>query len=566
MAGKAAGGIRRRLAGVNYRGPEEARKYFASGAWIDITLGEALRRTAARVPDRIAFCSEDDREISFRELDEQSDRLGAALLELGIEPGARAIFQMGTVIETVVALSACYKAGILPVATVPQYREIEIGQLTELSGASAYFVQADVGAFDTVGFAQSMQAKHPALKTLVVARTSEEDARARGYAVMESLIESMPPDAARRRLAAVEIGPEDCFIFQLSGGSTGVPKIIPRFHAEYLGHSAAWSKLQHIDEHSVGLWSLPVIHNAGQVWAYMPTILWGRTMVLMSRVDIPLMLDLMGRRRVTESFSIGPIAPQVLAYKDIAKHDLSSLRYFIAMGNSKAVEAHLGVRVSNLYGITEGLVMCESPDAPAAARHNAHGHSGCPDDEIRIVEPGGDAPVPDGTLGELTFRGPSSLRGYYNAPELTRETLTPDGFVRTGDLMIAHTIEGRRCYSFEGRTKDNINRGGEKYGTFEVETLIRLHPDVADVAIVPMPDPVYIEKACAWVIARPGASVPDVRALGEFLIAQGLAKFKLPERVEPVTTFPVTRVGKLDKLELRRMITRKLEEERSGAA
>ncbi len=555
-------GIKKHLEGVAYREPREAARYFASGAWIDITIGDALRRTAARVPDRIAFCSEEGREITFRQLDEQSERLGAALLDLGFTPGDRAIFQMGTVLETVVALTACFKAGILPVATVAQYREIEIGQLTDLSGAVGYFVQADFSAFDLVGFARSMQAKHPGLKHLVVARAKGPGA----YVQMESLIESVPLEAARKRLAEVEIGTEDCFIFQLSGGSTGVPKIIPRFHAEYLGHSAAWSKILRVDEHSIGLWSLPIIHNAGQIWAYMPTLLWGRTMVLMSRVDIPLMLELMARRRVTESFSIGPIAPQMLAYKDIRRHDLSSLRYFISMGNSRAIEAHLGVKMSNLYGITEGLLMTGSPDSPAAVRHNTHGFSGCPDDEIRIVEPGTDTPVRDGELGELTFRGPSSLRGYYNAPDLTRETVSTEGFVHTGDLAIAHTIEGVRCYSFEGRTKDNINRGGEKYGTFEVENLIRLHPDVSDVAIVPMPDPVYLERACAYVIARPGAAVPELKTLGDFLIAQGLAKFKLPERVEPMTAFPVTRVGKLDKLELRKSIAHKLEEERGKPA
>lgn len=553
-------GIRRRLAGVAYREPEEAVRYFASGAWIDITIGDALRRTAARVPDRVAFWSEDDRRLTFRELDEQSERLGAALLDLGFKTGDRAIFQMGTVLETVVALTACFKAGILPVATVPQYREIEVGQLTELSGAVGYFVQADFSAFDLVGFAQSMQAKHPSLVHLVVARAKEPG----DFTPMESLIESVPLEAARRRLAALDIGTEDCFIFQLSGGSTGVPKIIPRFHAEYLGHASAWSKILKINEHSVGLWSLPIIHNAGQIWAYVPTVLWGRTMVIMSRVDILQMLDLMAKHRVTESFSIGPIAPQMLAYKDIRKHDLSSMRYFISMGNSKAIEAHVGIRMSNLYGITEGLLMTASPDSPAAVRHNTHGFSGCPDDEIRIVEPGTDTPVPDGTIGELTFRGPSSLRAYYNSPDLTRETVSPAGFVHTGDLAIAHTIEGVRCYSFEGRTKDNVNRGGEKYGTFEVENLIRQHPDVSDVAIVPMSDPVYLERACAWIIPRPGASVPDVRTLGEFLAAQGLAKFKLPERVEAMSAFPVTRVGKLDKMALRKAVEAKLEEERRG--
>ena len=556
-------GIRRPIAGVSYREAEEAKRYFASGAWIDMTLGDALRRTALRFPDRIAFVSDEGgRRLTFRELDEQSDRLGAALLGLGMQAGERAVFQMGSVLETVLALTACYKAGILPVATLPQYREIEIGQLAGLSGATAYFVQADFGAFDLVGFARDMQAKHPGLAHLVVARAVSAGA----YSRMEQLIETITWEEARLRLATLEIGSEDCFFFQLAGGSTGIPKIIPRFHAEYLGHADLWSRHQGMDENSVGLWTLPIIHNAGQVWAYMPTVLRGRTTVLMSKVDIPLMLDLIGRYRVTHTLSIGPVAPQLLAYKDARKHDLSSLQLFATMSNAKGVEAHLGVPSSNLYGITEGLVMTEACDTPAAARHDTHGRSGCEDDEIRIVELGSDREVAAGELGELTFRGPSSLRAYYNAPELTRETVTAEGFVRTGDLMKAHVIEGITYYSFEGRTKDNINRGGEKYGTFEVETLIRLHPAVADVAIVPMPDPVYIERACAFVITRPGATPPEVKSLAEFLVAKGLAKFKLPERVEIVAAFPVTRVGKLDKLVLRRTIAEKVEQERAQAA
>ena len=120
--------------GVVYTPPEQARRYFEKRLWIDLTVGDALRRTAARVPDRIAFASEEG-ELTFRELDEGSDRLGGALLATGVQPGERAMFQMGTVLETVVALSACYKAGIIPVCSVPQYREIEIGQLARLSGA-----------------------------------------------------------------------------------------------------------------------------------------------------------------------------------------------------------------------------------------------------------------------------------------------------------------------------------------------------------------------------------------------------------------------------------------------
>jgi pyochelin biosynthesis protein PchD len=543
--------------GVVYTPPEQARRYFEKKLWIDLTVGEALRRTAARVPDRIAFAAEEG-ELTFRQLDEQSDRLGGALLAMGVQPGERAMFQMGTVLETVVALSACYKAGIIPVCSVPQYREIEIGQLARLSGASLYFVQSDFSAFDLVGFARGMQDKVPSLKRLVVARGKNDE--------LKRLIDSISLHDARSCLYRIKQNPEDCFVFQLSGGSTGVPKIIPRFHAEYLAHCDAWNRMHGMDEHSVAIWSLPIVHNAGQIFGYMGAIHWGRTTVLTSRIDIAHLLGMIEKYRVTNAMSIGPIAPMLLAYKDLAKHDLSSLRYFVAFSRADAIEAHLRVKAANLYGITEGLVLISHPDDPPQARHRTQGRVGYTGEEIRILKPGTEEEAKEGEVGELCFRGPSSLRGYYNAPAQTRETLTSEGFVRTGDLAKAHRIEGRLYYSFEGRLKDNINRGGEKFGTEEVENLIRSHPAVADAAVVAMPDELLIERACAFLVRRGGMQAPDVKALGSFLGSKGLAKFKFPERIELVDAFPVTRVGKLDKAELRRRIAEKLAQENKSAA
>ena len=544
-------GIHLPLDGVTYTPPDQAKEFFRRKLWIDLTVGDALRRTAARVPARIAFASEDG-ELTFRQLDEQSDRLGGALLALGVRPGERAMFQMGTVLETVVALSACYKAGIIPVCSVPQYREIEIGQLARLSGATLYFVQADFGKFNLIEFAEGMQQKMPSLRHLVISRH-------KGNAFS---IELPPLAEARRQLLNVHLGSEDCFVFQLSGGSTGVPKIIPRFHAEYLAHCDAWNKMHGMDENSVGIWSLPIVHNAGQIFGYMAAIHWGRTTVLTSRIDIAHILDMIAKYRVTNAMSIGPIAPQLLAYKDLGKHDLSSLRYFVAFSRADAIEAHLGVKSANLYGITEGLVLISHPDDPQAARHRTQGRTGYTGEEIRILRPSSEEMAAQSEVGELCFRGPSSLRAYYNAPEQTRESLTSDGFFRTGDLVRAHGIEGKVYYSFEGRLKDNINRGGEKFGTEEVENLIRQHPAVADVAVVAMPDEVMIERACAYIVARSGMRAPDVETIGGFLESKGLAKFKFPERIELVDAFPVTRVGKLDKGQLRAMILEQVKREK----
>src|SRR5206468_5804036 len=161
--------IKSPIKGVTYPSPERAEASLANGSWVPATVGDCLRTTAARHPGRPAFIG-DDRTLSFRELDDTSERLAAALLELGLATGDRAIFQLGTTVDTAIVLLACYKAGIVPVCSLPQHREVEIGQLAEQSGARGYFVQADFGSFDLVAFAQKMAAQRPALEHLVVVR------------------------------------------------------------------------------------------------------------------------------------------------------------------------------------------------------------------------------------------------------------------------------------------------------------------------------------------------------------------------------------------------------------
>jgi non-ribosomal peptide synthetase component E (peptide arylation enzyme) len=309
------------------------------------------------------------------------------------------------------------------------------------------------------------------------------------------------------------------------------------------------------------IWSLPLMHNAGQLYALVPSVLAGVTVVLMSRVDIARMLDLIAQHRVTHALSIGPIAPQLLAYPDIARHDLSSLKLFSTMSRADTLEAHLSVPCSNLYGITEGLLLGSPADAPPEARHQTQGCSGCPEDEIRLLDPESERRAPEGQAGELCFRGPSSLTGYFANPEANAQSFTSDGFYRTGDMVTAHRIGGALHYAFEGRLRDNVNRGGEKIGCEEVEGHVSQHPAVADAKLVAMPDPLYGEKGCIFIIPRPGMAAPDVQALGRFLAERGLAKYKCPERVQEVQEFPLTRVGKVDKPAMKRRIAELLEQE-----
>jgi non-ribosomal peptide synthetase component E (peptide arylation enzyme) len=552
-------GIEYRLDGVVYCDRPEAATFFAAGAWIDCTVGQALAITARRCPNKAAFIS-DDRSVTFYELHESTDRLGAALLALGLRPGDRAIFQMGTTVETAIALLACYKVGVIPVCAVPQYRAVEIGQLADQTDPKGYFVEGKVGNHDLVAFAKQMILRRPTIEHLVVARSTQHD----GSHELESLIERMPIERARQILADVPLGSEDVLCFQLSGGTTGIPKIIPRFHAEYIGHSVSWMRLYGIGTESTIIWSLPLIHNAGQVFSLIPTACAGVTCVLMSKADARQMLDLIDKHQVTHALSIGPIAPQLLLHSPFG-HTLSSLRLFSTMNRADALEAHLGVPCSNLYGITEGLALGCGADAPVEARHHTHGSSGCPLDEIRLLQPDSDKPVRDGEVGELCFKGPSSLRSYFNAQVAPGEYLTHDGFYRSGDMMTAQVVDGKTYYTFQGRLRDNVNRGGEKIGCEEVEALVNRHPKIADAKLVPMPDALFGEKGCIFIIPRPGQAAPSVAELAEFLISSGLAKFKCPERVEIIEAFPVTRIGKLDKVALKAIIAEKLGNEAPAA-
>lgn len=543
-------GPRNRIEGVVYADPADAVRYFEVGAWIDRRIDEQLTLCSANYGERPAFIC-DDVVLTFGELDRRTDALARALRSKGLKANDRALFQMGTTLDTVVAFFGCLKAGVIPVCTIPQYREVEMHKLADLTRPSAYFVQKDGGSFDLVAFAR---------------RVALEKSIPHVFPFGDALEEG-GPDLPSYNINSGEQGPkllsssEDVAVLQLSGGSTGVPKIIPRFHAEYMGHVRLWCDRYAVKSGDVGIWALPLMHNAGMMFALLRTVIYGCSTVLMPRWDPARFFALIERWKVNHAFTIGPHAPAIASFKQIDKYDLSSLHFFFTLQGAASIERATGVLATNMFGITEGLVLTSGPNDPVSARHDTVGAPCSEFDEVKLMHLDSEEEVAEGELGELCFRGPSSLRGYFGAPELSAEYLTGNGFFRSADLMRRVSHNGLISYVFEGRLRDNINRGGEKFGTEDIERLIALHPDVADGKVVSMPDPVYGEKACAFLIPRPGRPVPSVAELGAFLIEKGLAKFKLPERIEPTEAFPTTRVGKLDRAALRSIIAERLEQE-----
>ena len=552
------------IEGAHYRPSAEAEQFFEGGSWVRATAGDLLREAGIAVAEKAAVIG-DAGTLTFRELDERSESLAACLIESGLRPGDRALFQVGSNTEIFVALYGCFKAGVLPVCSLPQFREIEIGQLAARTNPKAYFVQADVHpTFDQAAFARKMQSAHPEITHLIVINGP---AAAEEYS-LDEMSRRYTAQQARPIVAPWDPDPEDLLQLQLSGGSTGLPKVIPKFNGEYLGSVEALSRRFGLGENDVTLWALPLIHNAGMLYVVMPTVTFRRTAVVQSRFEIRSFLEAIGTHRVTFTGSIGPVAARILEVADIERFDLSSLRQFFALAQAGAVEKHTGIPASNMFGITEGMYTVSNLTDPLEARHDSVGYPIEPANVIRLLAPETEDDVKPGEIGELTFRGPHIFTGYFNDPEANAASFTSEGFFRTGDLMRAVVVDGIPRYSFAGRLKDNINRGGEKFGAEEVENLIARHPAIAEARVVAMPDKHLGERACAFLTLRAGKSAPGLSEIGEFLIGLGLAKYKLPERLETIAEFPVTRVGKVDKAALRAQIAGMLarEQELQGAS
>lgn len=563
-------GVRDPLPGVVYPHEADLRRYVDAGALTSETLIGAYRDAFRRHASRVALDSADG-PLSYRELDERSDRLACALIDLGVKPLERALFQMANSRDLVVAVFACLKAGVIPVCTLAGHREHEIGALGRNSEAALYFVQGDDAKFDFPGFAKKMAGGIPSLRHIIVARGKP----APGTLSQDALIEGT--DAARARSAVdarvAGLDPFQVALFQLSGGTTGVSKIIPRFSNEYLYNMrAVWEHTRRGvpgrrpgDTPEVVYSAGPYLHNAGFVVHWGPCLLHGGMLAIGTDFSEDGLLADFEKYRPTWTFLAKPLLLRLAAARRRKGADLSFIESVVTAGSAAITREQLGVPGYHCFGMAEGCVIISRVGHPTEVLDNTVGQPVSALDEIRIVRPGTEIPVGEGEIGEFIVKGPYTLNGYYNAAAGNRDSFTSDGLFRSGDLMRCHRIGGEAYYSFEGRVKDIVKRGGESISCEEVERALRSYPGLADVAIVAMPDEMFVEKACAFVIMRPGVAAPGVASFGAHLEREGLAKFKWPERVEPVSVFPMTNSGKLSKPLLRQMIAEKIKAESARA-
>ena len=464
------------------------------------------------------------------------------------------------------------RIGAIPIMALPSHRYRELRQFVGLSGAVAAAAPAVAGETDFAELHRRVSAEHPRLRlSILQGRAGGALGRGAGSAPgrgagstpgwigLEELHERRPArhSAADLPRIAAGIDPCDPAVFQLSGGTTGIPKLIPRTHNDYAFNSRLAVSVCDVRAGDVLLDALPIAHNLPLACPGLQGFLLSGATVYLSRSrrgpDVFAVID---RYRVTHMHVVPALLIQWINHPAAGDFDLGSVRVVQSGGQRLQPETRLraervfrNVTVQENFGMAEGLLMFVRLDDPPEVRLETVGRPICPDDEVRLVDEDG-ADVPDGEIGELWARGPYTLRGYYNAPEHNQRSFSPDGFYRSGDLMWRHPTGN---YVVAGRTKDLINRGGEKISAEEVENLILGHPAVLNVACVPVPDPVLGERMCACVMLRPGRRL-TLPELTEFLLAEEMAKHKLPEQLVTLDTLPLSPVGKVAKKRLAEML------------
>lgn len=537
------------------RWPENlAQKYRKLGCWNGKTLDRYLDESALRHGGKEALTDGDIR-LSYEELASLSLGLSRKLLERGYSKSDCLVAQLPNCWEFVVLLFACARIGVIPIMALPGHRVSELSYFADHAGAKAIVVPDQIRGFDHEAMAHEVAKNSVSIKDVLVVG---DDLRPDSVNLRDLII---PFQLGGENLGANEgaVSSSDVALFLLSGGTTGLPKLIPRSHDDYGYNFRQSAQICGIDAKTVYLVSLPASHNFPLACPGLLGVLYsGGRVVLTGSPEPRNCLRLIESERVTVAAAVPAVAQRWLDEKqEHPEHDLSSLQFLQVGGARMAAELAqkvrpvLGCTLQQVFGMAEGLINYTGLTDPDEVICETQGRPMSPLDEILIVDDD-DNPVEQGEMGQLLTRGPYTLRGYYRAPEHNLRSFTPDGWYRTGDVVRWHSSGN---LVVEGRTKDLINRAGEKISAEEVENLVYRLPEVAQVAAVALPDKQYGERNCVVVVVREGFQPPTLERVRGEMESFGVAKYKFPDQLEIVDSLPTTNVGKIDKSLLRKLLS-----------
>ena len=550
--------------------PEDIAKcYVDKGYWINEPLTNIVTNQLKVHANKAALICH-GRTFTYRDIDTLSNQLASQILARDFPNDATALVQLPNSAEFYIVFFALLKCGITPVNALFNHSFHELVAFSKQIKPALVILSTQHSLLDDCNKTSALLEKlRPYCinleNTLIIGSTSHKLSSKSNDVLAHMYWQKNGAKVIFDRnnnltLVKQESAADHVAFFQLSGGSTGTPKLIPRTHNDYYYSIRQSALVCEISANTVYLCALPAPHNftlssPGSLGVFYV----GGTVITASDPSPTTCFPLIYRHKITLTSLVPPALHLWLVeignINDATKTHQNNIQLdslnTIQVGGAKLsaavaekVNKVLGCQLQQVFGMAEGLINYTLHADDAWHINNTQGKPMSPCDEIQVLDESG-VPVNDGEVGALWTRGPYTFRGYYNSPLANERAFDSNGFYCTGDL-VKQTASGHLIVM--GRNKDQINRGGEKIDAQEIEELLLHIPSIVDVALVAMPDDILGECSCAFVVKKSEIKARDIR---RYLREQGVASYKMPDRITFVHDLPKTAVGKIDKRCLR---------------
>ena len=484
-------------------------------------LGTVLLERMDLFSDNIALIHE-DQQYTYKRLKTDILSFQAMLLSRNLAKGDHIALKLNSHYEFVVVFLAAVSIGVIPILLLPNQGKHEIEAILKVSEPKACF-------FETV---------------------EKLDFKTEYFFTHADIVEALKDRSVAGKGNQAELDHSDVALMLLSGGTTGIPKLIPRTQGDYLYNIEKMCERLQLKSDDVYLSVLPMAHNFGLANPGILGMLYvGGTTVVCDEVSPLEIFDSIERYHVTFTAFVPSVLRLCVDYAaEGLDEDIRSLKLILSGGAmlpvelAKDAEKLLSVILIQVFGTAEGLICTNELSDSVEVRNTTQGKPISELDVLKITDESGKE-LAKGEAGELRTKGPYTIHGYYKLDN-NADYFDEEGFYRTGDKAYI-SAEGNLCIA--GRIKEQINRSGEKIMPSELEEMIACHEDVKDCVVVGLPDSVLGQRICAFIIGDRNITTDELR---EYMIGQGLAAFKIPDEVRTVRTFPYTPVGKVDKKRL----------------
>ncbi|TGD37069.1 cyclohexanecarboxylate-CoA ligase [Brevibacterium aurantiacum] len=537
---------------------EQIERYYATGNWTEDSFSDTIRKQAQKRPDKV-YCLDSTHSLTFAELYEQVQRLAVGLKRLGVQRGDRVLAQVPNLVEFPVIAGAAARIGAVIVPVMPIYRGNDVEYVLSNSGAKVAFFADEFNKFSFRDMYLDLFDEVDSLEHLVALRpvSGADDSKVHNF---RSLLAEGDLEALEAE-AGPDTHPDEPYEIVYTSGTTSRPKGC--YHTLNTVRSGAvqLTEVLQYTEDDKQFGPSPITHTTGIVTSVFLPLLNGATSYFMEKWDPAEGVRIVEEQSLTCAVTATAFLQGLMRVYDPDVNNVDSLRVWVSAGapvpgslvrNAEKLIPRCSVQ--SLYGRSENNVTTVVPlGEPAEKSINSDGGAISPAD-VKVVGADG-YEVSRGAEGDIAYKGPSHMLGYWHNEPETELLFTPEGYSRSGDLGFMND-EG--YVRVTGRSKDIIIRGGMNISAREVEDYLIEFPDVANVAVVAMPDEKLGEKCCAYVVPAADGTVVDLQTVTDYLRRRGVTTQKLPERVEVVAELPTTATGKIQKHILRAEIAAKL--------